>query len=75
MCQTPIKEIKLAATINPNKAGYQSPNFFMEGEKTAGKETTTQQKPSMQTMVNNKGRFFFNLDIRFYDCLCLKFYN
>jgi hypothetical protein len=49
--------MKLAATINPNNAGYQSPNFFTEGENTAGKLNTIQIKPRMQTMVNNIGRF------------------
>ena len=58
MCQTPIKEIKLPATINPNKAGYQSPNFFMAGENTPGKLNTIHINPNTQTSVSNFGRFF-----------------
>gem|GEM_PF-5635532 len=56
MCQTPINAIKLIATIKPNKAGYQSPSFFTEGENTAGKLNTIQIKPKTQTSVSNFGR-------------------
>lgn len=57
MCHTPIYEIKLTATINPKRAGYQSPSFFTEGENTAGKLNTIQVKPNTQTKVSNFGRF------------------
>ncbi len=57
MCQTPIYAIKLEATIKPNKAGYQSPSFFTEGENTAGKLKTIQINPIIQTTVINTGLF------------------
>ncbi len=57
-CHTPIKEIKLDATSNPNNAGYQSPNFFIAGANTPGKLNTIQIKPNTQTMVSKTGRFF-----------------
>jgi len=61
MCHTPTKEIKFDATNNPNKAGYQSPNFFTAGEKTAGKLNTIQMYPNTQTVVSNTGRFLINV--------------
>lgn len=67
--QTPIKEIKLKATINPNKAGYQSPSFLMEGENTAGKLNTTQIKPRMQTTEIKKGLRRITDDSIFYNFL------
>jgi hypothetical protein len=57
MCHTPIYEIKLLATINPNKAGYQSPIFLIEGEKTDGKLNTIQIKPRIQMILIRRGRF------------------
>ncbi len=49
--------MKLQATINPNKAGYQSPIFLIEGEKTAGKLNTIHIKPRIQITEMRVGRF------------------
>ncbi len=57
MFHTPMKAIKLEATIMPNRAGYQSPNFLIEGENTAGKLNTIHINPIIQTMEINKGLF------------------
>ncbi len=57
MCQTPMYEIKLVATIKPNNAGYQSPIFFIAGENTDGKLKTIQIKPRIQTILIRVGRF------------------
>src|SRR3972149_6460887 len=66
-CHTPIKEIKLIATIKPNKAGYQSPSFFTEGENTAGKLNTIQINPNIQTSDSNFGRFLMMMDSIVYE--------
>jgi len=63
ICQTPINDIKLAATINPNNAGYQSPSFFTDGENTPIKPNIIQIKPKMHTMVSNTGRFLIVVSI------------
>lgn len=55
---TPTREIKLAATKSPNSAGYQSPNRFINGEKTPGKEPVIHTYPRIHTTVRAIGRFF-----------------
>lgn len=59
MCQRPIYEIKLQATIKPYKAGTKSPNRFTEGENTAGKVSITIIKPMIQMVDMILGRFIF----------------
>ncbi|MCE3280389.1 MAG: hypothetical protein K0S44_2580 [Bacteroidetes bacterium] len=57
MCHNPIYEMKLVATRIPNMAGYQSPSFLSEGEKTPGKLKTIHMNPRIHTMVTKTGRF------------------
>ena len=58
ICQTPTNEIKLNASMVPNKAGYPMPNFLMKGEKILGKPIITKAKATMHIMVIATGLTF-----------------